>query len=396
MLKQLWKRRRGSLIGLALCAVVIGYAYFSIQAVPASFQHLWAPPAQAAPSEGASPVNSGLREVRYQVSKLDTTLDGACEHGALYTVAQPVALSAAEGRSAQTRLVGVEKEWLELYEPVLLSGRQLYPDECIYGARVAMLDEQLAVALFQYAEPLGEHVELAGQKYRIVGIVKAQKRVGDQMDHSLYVPLRALDRSSVTLTALVYEARPVAGAGGWPAFQAAAAQLGAGTTISLVKERMNATMPLRLLLCLCGMAATLFLVRLMNRRTARFHARYRERLETEYASRLLGYAIGRAFLLFLGYAACAAVLALLFIQLVEPVYTFPEWVPAVLVEPKDIRTAFWNVWQTPATVLAYRTPQLLRLRFFHELMGWSCGAAALLLGSLWGFARRGLEDTMKG
>ena len=82
--------------------------------------------------------------------------------------------------------------------------------------------------------------------------------------------------------------------------------------------------------------------------------------------------------------ACAAALAWLFTRLVEPVYTFPEWVPAVLVEPKDIQTAFWNVWQTSATVVEYRTPELLRLRFLREVMAWSCGAAALLIGSLTG------------
>ena len=82
--------------------------------------------------------------------------------------------------------------------------------------------------------------------------------------------------------------------------------------------------------------------------------------------------------------ACAAALAWLFTRLVEPVYTFPEWVPAVLVEPKDIQTAFWNVWQTSATVVEYRTPELLRLRFLREVMAWSCGACALLIGSLTG------------
>ena len=77
-------------------------------------------------------------------------------------------------------------------------------------------------------------------------------------------------------------------------------------------------------------------------------------------------------------------LARLFVLLVEPVYTFPEWVPAILVEPKDIQAAFWNVWQKPAAAAEWRTPELLRLRFYRELMGWSAGAAALLTGSLWG------------
>ena len=303
----------------------------------------------------------------------------------LYVLSQPASVSIPDGgKSVSARLVGVEESWFYLKSPVLLNGRQLYPDECVYGERVAMVDEQLAVALFQYAEPLGEEIEIGGQRYRIVGVIKAGKRVGDQMDYSLYVPLRSLEDTSVALTALVYEARPVQGAGGWSAFQTASQKLGEGTTISLVKERMNAAMPLRILFTLLGMAMALWGVRWMNRRSARFAAAYHDRLQTQYAARLVGFAAVRLLLLALGYLACAAALAWLFTQLVAPVYTFPEWVPAVLVEPKDIQTAFWNVWQTSATVVEYRTPELLRLRFLREVMAWSCGAVALLLGSLAG------------
>ena len=303
----------------------------------------------------------------------------------LYALSQPASVSIPDGgKSVSARLVGVEESWFYLKSPVLLNGRQLYPDECVYGERVAMVEEQLAVALFQYAEPLGEEIEIGGQRYRIVGVIKAGKRVGDQMDYSLYVPLRSLEDTSVALTALVYEARPVQGAGGWSAFQTASQKLGEGTTISLVKERMNAAMPLRILFTLLGMAMALWGVRWMNRRSARFSAAYHDRLQTQYAARLVGFAAVRLLLLALGYLACAAALAWLFTRLVEPVYTFPEWVPAVLVEPKDIQTAFWNVWQTSATVVEYRTPELLRLRFLREVMAWSCGAVALLLGSLAG------------
>lgn len=385
MLKAFCKRRKGTLVLLALALTVTAYAWMSIRAVPGTFQHVFPAPQAAAPAEGQQPVNSGLRDVRGRLKELDTELEGACEDGTLYAVAQPAAVSVPDTeRSASTRLVGVEASWFYRHAPVLLNGRQLYPDECIYGQRVALLDEQLAVELFQYAEPLGEEIELAGETYRIVGVVKGGKRVGDQTEHSLYVPLRALESSSVTLNALVYEAYPVEGAGGWPAFQSAAKKLGEGTTISLPKERMNAAMPMRLLFGLCGMALALWGVRWMNRQSGRFARDYSARLETQYASRMLGFTAGRVLLLALGYAVCAAVLAWLFTKLVEPVYTFPEWVPAVLVEPKDIQTAFWNVWQTPAAVAEYRTPQLLRLRFFRELMGWACGAAGVLLGSLAG------------
>ena len=385
MLKAFCKRRKGTLVLLGIALAVLAFAWIKIRAVPGTFQHVYAAPQPVAAEEGAQETNGGLREARLKTRELETELEGACEDATLYALAQPAAVSVPDGgKSASTRLVGVEESWFYLNSPVLLNGRLLYPDECIYGERVALVDEQLAVALFQYAEPLGEEIEVAGQRYRIVGVIKAGKRVGDQMDYSLYVPLRSLEETNVSLTALVYEARPVQGAGGWSAFQTASQKLGEGTTISLVKERMNAAMPMRMLFTLCGMAMALWGVRRMNRRSARFAAAYHDCLQTQYAAHLVGFAAVRLLLLALGYLACAAALAWLFTRLVEPVYTFPEWVPAVLVEPKDIQTAFWNVWQSSATVVEYRTPELLRLRFLREVMAWSCGAAALLLGSLAG------------
>ena len=385
MLKAFCKRRKGTLVLLGIALAVLAFVWIKIRAVPGTFQHVYAAPQPVAAEEGAQETNGGLREARLKTRELETELEGACEDATLYALAQPAAVSVPDGgKSASTRLVGVEESWFYLNSPVLLNGRLLYPDECIYGERVALVDEQLAVALFQYAEPLGEEIEVAGQRYRIVGVIKAGKRVGDQMDYSLYVPLRSLEETNVSLTALVYEARPVQGAGGWSAFQTAAQKLGDGTTISLIKERMNAAMPMRMLFTLLGMALALWGVRWMNRRSARFACAYHDRLQTQYAARLVGFAAGRLLLLALGYVACAAALAWLFTRLGEPVYTFPEWVPAVLVEPKDIQTAFWNVWQTSATVVEYRTPELLRLRFLREVMAWSCGACALLIGSLTG------------
>ena len=253
MLKAFCKRRKGTLVLLGIALAALAFVWIKIQAVPSTFQHVYAAPQPVAAEEGAQETNGGLREARLKTRELETELEGACEDATLYALAQPAAVSVPDGgKSASTRLVGVEESWFYLNSPVLLNGRLLYPDECIYGERVALVDEQLAVALFQYAEPLGEEIEVAGQRYRIVGVIKAGKRVGDQMDYSLYVPLRSLEETNVSLTALVYEARPVQGAGGWSAFQTAAQKLGDGTTISLIKERMNAAMPMRMLFTLLG------------------------------------------------------------------------------------------------------------------------------------------------
>lgn len=209
MLKAFCKRRKGTLVLLGIALAVLAFVWIKIRAVPGTFQHVYAAPQPVAAEEGAQETNGGLREARLKTRELETELEGACEDATLYALAQPAAVSVPDGgKSASTRLVGVEESWFYLNSPVLLNGRLLYPDECIYGERVALVDEQLAVALFQYAEPLGEEIEVAGQRYRIVGVIKAGKRVGDQMDYSLYVPLRSLEETNVSLTALVYEARP--------------------------------------------------------------------------------------------------------------------------------------------------------------------------------------------
>ncbi len=336
-----------------------------------------------AAEEGAQETNGGLREARLKTRELETELEGACEDATLYALAQPAAVSVPDGgKSASTRLVGVEESWFYLNSPVLLNGRLLYPDECIYGERVALVDEQLAVALFQYAEPLGEEIEVAGQRYRIVGVIKAGKRVGDQMDYSLYVPLRSLEATNVSLTALVYEARPVQGAGGWSAFQTAAQKLGDGTTISLIKERMNASMPMRMLFTLLGMALALWGVMVDEPPERALCLRLSRPLQTQYAARLVGFAAGLLLLLALGYVACAAAWP----------GCLPVWwsrcipsrngCPRCWWSPRISRPPSGTCGQTSATVVEYRTPELLRLRFLREVMAWSCGACALLIGSL--------------
>lgn len=394
MLKAILKNRRGTLFLLLAALALMAYAQLQILGVDAHFQRAYPVPARVVAQAGGgeeaaagqpSGINSGLRDARLAADEVTKTLEGACEKASLYVVGQPASVSVEDGQSVSARLLGIEGSYFALKQLTLSCGRLIYPDEFLYGERVALVDEQLAVALFRYAEPLGEEIVIGELKFRIVGVVRDYKQVGDEMDYSLYVPYRALEKNSVELTSLIYEASPVKGAGGWSAFESAAGSLGAGgTTISLSKERMNASMPLRLLGVLCGGAVGLFIIRLLNRAFRSLLSRYRQRLRDQYAARLLWWAGWRFALLALGYAACALVLARLFVLLVEPVYTFPEWVPAILVEPKDIQAAFWNVWQKPAAAAEWRTPELLRLRFYRELMGWSAGAAALLTGSLWG------------
>lgn len=391
MLNALIKNNKRILVLLLIFVVLTGYAWFQIQGVESHFQYAYQAPAPVqqnnSEQENAVPImlNSELKAARLAAEEVTKQLDGSCEQGSIYAIGQPANVSVEDGASVSARLVGIEQNYLALKSILLYTGRLIYPDEFLTGKRVALIDEQLAVALFKYADPVDEEIVIAGQAYRIIGIVRDSKQVGDEMEYSLYVPFRALEKSNIALTELIYEAMPIKGAGGWAAFGSTVANLGTGgTTISLSKERMNAAMPIRLLLVICGLAVGLFFLRILNRNFIYLVESYKEQLVDNYASRLLWWATWRGFLLLLAYAACAFVLAQLFVLLIQPVYTFPEWIPTVLVEPQDISAAFWNVWRKPATAVQWRTPELLRLQFYRELTAWCCGAVALIIGCLWG------------
>ncbi|NLO84065.1 MAG: ABC transporter permease [Clostridiales bacterium] len=392
MLKATLHENKRRLILLLIFSAVILYAWLQVNAVDSHFQFAYRAPDLVEQKQDtqdetqpAALLNTALKDVRLTADEVTKMLDGSCKNGSLYAIGQPAVVSVEDGESVSARLVGIEQTYLALKDILLYTGRLIYPDEFKMGTRVALVDEQLAVALFKYAEPVGEEIMIADQAYTIIGIVRNKKQVGDEMEYSFYVPYRALEKSAMPLTELIYEAEPIKGAGGWAAFQNGIQSFGAaGTTISLSKERMNAAMPLRLLLVICGMVIGLFFLRLLNRSFLELAASYKTKLVTNYAKNLLWWVGWRGLILLIGYVVCVYALAQLFVLLINPVYTFPEWIPAILVEPKDIQNAFWNVWQKPATAAAWRTPELLRLQFFRELIAWSCGACALILGSIWG------------
>ena len=403
------KRGWGLVICFALACAALLYGWASLRAIPDRLQYLWPAPPQVQPTASgdaaaqeetdAGATNAGLADARGKLEAFDVATDGALESATLYAIRDGCTLEpvSEDGESAVCRLEAVRDEYFALHNLVLLTGRLPYPDELNEGRRVILLDEGLAVALFRYAEPIDRQVTIGGERYRVVGIVKHGKRVGDHQEYRAWMGYRAAETSAISLDALCLEAAPIPGAGSLSAFTSAVGAFDAGgTLISTQKLKMNAAMPLRLLLCALGLAVGLLWLRGMNRRARESVMEHRARLRETYFAQFWGRTLLRALLLALGYAAGVAVLALVFAKLIEPVYTFPEWVPAVLVEPNDIATAFWNVWQGSATLLEYRTPELLRARFFQTVLGWSAGACALLGGALFARGAGRLRRKAKG
>lgn len=389
-----------SVLVLCVALLMMGYAAFSLSAIRGDVQHLWPAPApkqldtqgaegtQAIADTPVKTTNAGLRDARQAAQGVAEELEGVCEPFTLFAIAASAAVTVPDGESAVARLEALEQDAYALKPLELYVGRLIYPEEFERGERVAMMDEQLAVALFKYAEPLEREIEMEGQRFRIVGIVRDHKQVGDEQEYSLYVPYRAMEKSSLSFTALCVQASPAVG--GWAAFSSAIKALGTGTTLNLSKEKVSAFLPVRLPTVVFGMTLLLAFLRFWNIRFRKVIGAYRMRLKDTYALRLLPWLMRNGMFLLLGYAAVIFVFAQLFVLLINPVYIFPEWIPAVLVEPSDIIAAFWNVWQGMAKLIELRSPELLRIQFFARILAWAAGAAAIAGGILWGRLSAGL------
>jgi hypothetical protein len=199
------------------------------------------------------------------------------------------------------------------------------------------------------------------------------------------------------LQALQVRARPIPGAGARSTFATAMQNWQAGgTLIDLGKEAMGAMLPIRILLFFMGAAVFFRLLGIWNGQFRRFFSDYRQRLKRQYAVKLMPRLSLGILTLAAGYGILILGVSFLIQYLVAPVYTFTEWVPAILVEWKDIQTAFWQVWQSAARLQEFNSPELSLIRFYGMLTSWFSAGAAVSLTVIWArwWAKRDRNDNI--
>ena len=381
MLKK-WSWWQKALAAIFVCALV--FAWFSVESVGNHLQYLVPAPA---PRQGggedesaSSSPNAEIREMADQLKDHAEEWTGVMSAWTLGGVREEVSLSCDTGLSVQARL-NLYGENAEAVRPLLIrSGRMFSPDELSSGARVMILDEQLALALFRVSEPIDREVDLDGNTWRVIGIARHTRHVGDYKEYAAYIPLMGVIGLPMQLDALQVEAVPIPGTGASTSFRTVMGTWRQGGSLfDLGKERMGARLWLRVLLFVAGMTVVLRWIRYLNLRVRRSIRAGQIRLQRKYAVGQLPRFVGQGLLLALGYLLGAGLIVLLMDLIIKPVYTFPEWIPAVLVEWKDIAAAFWGVWQSAASLRELRSPEILRLRYFTLLIqGCSAGLGCLL------------------
>ncbi len=390
MQKKPWRK----LVLLLLLAAALTYCVVAVNSVGNQLQYLVKAPTPEAASgdqEGNTAEPQPNKPLMDRAKQLKETMEGLSGNVSAYTLTGIVDQQSFQsdiGNGNQGRLELLGENAFAVRPHYLRYGRLFFPEELEKGADVILLDEQLALQLFNIGDPLERTVTVSGKEYRVIGIVRHQKQVGDLNEGGAYIPLASVASLEMPVDALMVSAVPIAGTGASVAFQSAMdSWLSGGNMIDLGKESMGAKLWLRLLLFLCGITLVLRAVRFLNRRVHDVLRDNGERLKSSYAIRLMPRFALQALVLGLGYLLCAGAVAVLMQYIIEPVYTFPEWIPAVLVEWEEIANAFWKCWQPSSTLAELRSPEFMRLRFYGLMIQLASAGCGLVLALLYGRLR---------
>lgn len=296
-----------------------------------------------------------------------------------------------DGGDAVATLQAVDRCWLETCPRQLGAGRWMDSSELKSGAKVAVLDADLAFKLFGSESAVDRKLRIGEAEFRVVGTVRHRRGVGERDEYSAYIPLAAAAKQGLQLDTLTMYALPLSQSGLDQSFTSAMeAAWGPGSFYNLRKEAMGALLLTRVILFAFGMAVMARLAKGLRALARRFGAEMREMRARGYARSYLAPSAARI----LALAACAALLLAatyaLLSFVVEPVYTFTEWVPESLVEISALKAVFWSRTADAARLVRVITPDAARASFWGGIA--RLGAVLFLLGCALG---RGREKKMK-
>lgn len=371
-------------LALGLCLVMIGLCAWNILQTDTAMQYVFLSPSEPE-QDPEKPTPTALRQLVKQAQRSAGDWQETYAAWALTSRNESVQLTCENGGTATVALEGIWGSTAALPPMLARFGRGFYQEELQEGSRVMLITEELAIALFRTGDPVDRLVQVGEDSYRVIGILRQGRTVGDHDACTAYVPLLALDAAGYQTQTLTLSARPVEGAGAATRFARDMETFcPGGETHLLAKEQFRALLPLRLLSVGAGLGLVVMLFHRYKALALGWYQAEKARLERSYLPALLpGMAARCLAALGMGAGLLLALYALVQLAL-APVYTFPEWVPAVPVEWRDIVSTFWNNQAAANRIISLRTPQSLTLDFFRQAMTLACTLCGLLLLNLYG------------
>ncbi len=359
---------------LAVCLILagvllMGYALLEIEKTPALLQYIV--PADAETQSNNTEGEPPPTQLRLRMDALEEQSAQLSEAVVVHTLTgtAPMTSLTADQAGASAGLIGMGENHFLVYPALLHLGRFPQPEELELGERVMLVDEQVALALFKMIDIIDREVEFMGETYRIIGVLRHQKKVGDEADQFIYVPLATLaKRTDSGLETLRLTAVPVPKGGAMVAFKEFASQwMPGGQAYDLRREKVGNNLWARFLGCGIGFALLGWLISKYVQSIVLLQQDMQRKLVKSYITKLMPYLVTQIVLRMIALAVLAGLAAALALLLLEPIKVFPEYVPDILVEPKMIAETFWSIRRTESSALVLRSPQVIRLLYFGQL-----------------------------
>ncbi len=367
------KIRKGPILLLILGLALLGYGLWGVWSAPDVLQYVVQAPSSAAENRAAE-----LDRLIDRKEEAFKDITDIVTSSAIYAVAPGQPVSARE--QATALLLAVDKGYFEVFPAFLKEGRLIGDAECKGRQYVCVLDEKLAFELFRGEDALDRTVTLGGEEYRVIGVARHSRQIGQADDYRVWIPLRAA--ASQPLMTLNVAAQPLHSSGALIMFKNTVRTRwqDGGSVYALEKEATRRLILPRMVLLALGLYAVVWLYGWMGRRTAACAALLRRDLSQSYLRQIFFRVAGIVLLLALGYAAVTGLLYLLMAFAFRPLYTFTEWVPECIVEWSSLKSVFRGLVDEASALTSVSTIEMESLNYYGGFVRWGC--VALLVAAL--------------
>ena len=360
-------RNKFSFMGILLLLIGIALAvtgWIVTQGVTDGIQYIVSAP------EDKDALKDAYREAQVLLSSLTDLVDLAVVSGKAQHMTLSTDISETEGT-----VYAVDLGFFDFRPEALKDGRLISGGDIKDCRDVILIDESTAYQLFPAGDALGKTILLGGRSWVVIGIIKDQARFGEADRSLAYIPITAAITQGQPMQTLEICIRRGKGETPTASLQSAlTGWRGGGTFYELSKEKAAARIPLRWCAVILGCCLIRWLLHLLTDYAKRQYALLREKLQAQYATRLIGWATGRITMLLLGFLlagiAAYAVLSLI----TKAALIFPEWVPDKPFSPASYVSCFWSLHQNAALSVQFASREKAILLLGARLIRWGCFA----------------------
>lgn len=366
---------------MAVGLIMLVYALFRLNTAVNGYQYVIAAPASSEDDAARKNLIESLNSVSAKLTDTLVPISMAAKKDS-------ASISKFGDNSTQNvSLYAFGERWYETCPRPVLDGRWADASEIRNGYRVAMLDEDLAFKLFSSGRAVGENIDINGQRYTVIGTVRHNRYSGETSPYSVYIPYQTAVNEKLELDTVTAYMSAAAGEQTKMSFESEIRNAwGSGAFYNLDKQIIGASVLPRFLAFGTGMVLLFWLFRISIRQFKKHAAIIREWLKDHYFKEIMLSVLWRGLVAIIIIILLLSALYGLFAFLIEPVYTYTEWVPSSLVEWPEIEKVFWNLTSEASKSITLKTAEVSRIEF----LGFLCSASTVLIlfSIALGFARK--------